>query len=137
MSGDRIIFAISPIIVTRLQCHHFRLDLIYAALSLLRLSSRTLRDSDAVLLSPFLDGVHVSEEQQDLPGAALRSLREEQVVAGDTQRPCARRVQRLLEDNILYVGRLDVLRKLHSSFWASLRNFCYGLEITSSSLVRK
>lgn len=135
MSGDRIISAISPITVTRLQFQTS--DLIYAALSLLRLSSRTLRDIDAVPLSPFLDGVHVPEEQQDLPGAALGSLREEQVVPGDTQRPSARRVQRLLEDHILHVGRLDVLRKLHSSFWASLRNSCYGLEITSSSLVRK
>lgn len=79
--------------------------------------SLTLPDSGALLLSPLLDGIHVSEEQQDLPGAALRSLREEQVVAGDTQRPPAGRVQRLLEDNVLHVGRLDVLRKLHSSFW--------------------
>lgn len=105
--------------------------------------SLTLPGSGALLLSPLLDGIHVSEEQQDLPGAALRSLREEQVVAGDTQRPSAGRVQRLLEDNVLHVGRLDVLRKLHSSFWgeekrnSSLRNFCCRLEITSSTLVEK
>lgn len=67
------------------------------------------------LLSPLLNGIDVSEEQQDLPGAAL-SLREKQVVAGDTQRPSAGRMQRLSEDNILHIGRLDVLRKLHSPF---------------------
>lgn len=79
--------------------------------------SPTPPESGALLLSPLLDGIHVSEEQQDLPAAALRSLREEQVVAGDTQRPSAGRVQRLPEDNVLHVGRLDVLRKLHSSSW--------------------
>lgn len=72
--------------------------------------------SGAVLLSPLLNGIDVSEEQQDLPGAALLSLREKHVVAGDTQRPSAGRVQRLSEDNILHVGRLNVLRKLHSTF---------------------
>lgn len=78
--------------------------------------SLTLNDSAAILLSPLLNGIDVFEEQQDLPGAALLSLREKQVVAGDTQRPSAGRMQRLSEDNILHVGRLDVLRKLHSPF---------------------
>lgn len=64
---------------------------------------------------PFLYGIDVSEEQQDLPGAALVSVREEQVVARDAQGASARRVQRLSEDNILHVGRLNVLRKLHQS----------------------
>ena len=64
-------------------------------------------------LLPFLDGIDVPEEQQNLPGAALLPVREEQVVAGDAQGPSARRVQRLSELNVLHIGRLDVLRKLH------------------------
>lgn len=98
-------------------------------------------DFNFVLLSPLLNGIDVSEEQQDLAGAALLSLREKQVVAGDTQRPSAGRVQRLSEDNILHVGRLDMLRKLHSPFLeknnSPLQNFCCGFKITSSTLVRK
>lgn len=105
-----------------------------------------------VLLSPLLNSIDVFEEQQDLPGAALLSLREKQVVAGDTQRPSAGWMQRLSEDNILHVGRLDVLRKLHSPFSgekkkikkskkkknnSSPQNFCCWLEITPSTLVRK
>lgn len=101
----------------------------------------TLSDSGALLLSPLLNGIDVSEEQQDLAGAALLSLREKQVVAGDTQRPSAGRMQRLSEDNILHIGRLDVLRKLHSPFLENttlpFQNFCCGLKITSSTLVRK
>lgn len=64
-------------------------------------------------LSPLLDGIDISKEQQKLPGAALLPVREEQVVASDAQGTSARRVERLLEHNILHVGRLDVLRKLH------------------------
>lgn len=103
----------------------------------------TLSDSGAVLHSPLLNGIDVSEEQQDLPGAALLSHREKQVVAGDTQRPSAGRMQRLSEHHILHVGRLDVLRKLHSPFLgkkkkpnSSLQNFYCGFKITSSTLVR-
>lgn len=102
-----------------------------------------LGDSGAVLLSPLLDGIDVSEEQQDLPGAALLSHREKQVVAGDTQRPSAGRMQRLSEDDILHVGRLDVLRKLHSPFLGKQKSapclqmlYC-GCKITSSTLGRK
>lgn len=62
---------------------------------------------------PFLNGIDVPEEQQNLPGAALLPVREEQVVAGDAQGPSARRVKRLPEHNILHVGRLNVLRELH------------------------
>lgn len=63
--------------------------------------------------SPLLDGIDVPEEQQNLPGAALLPVREEQVVPGDAQGASARRVQRLPEHNILHVGRLDVLGELH------------------------
>lgn len=63
--------------------------------------------------SPFLDGIDVPEEQQDLPTAARLPVREQQVVAGDAQGASARRVQRLQEHHVLYVGGLDVLRQLH------------------------
>lgn len=78
-------------------------------------------------LSPLLDGIDVSEEQQNLPRAAFLPVREEQVVAGDAQGASARRVQRLPENNILHVGRLDVLGKLHRT-----SNSCLGLQTTSS-----
>lgn len=63
--------------------------------------------------SPFLNGIDVPEEQQHLAAAALLPVREEQVVPGDAQGASARRVQRLPEHNILHIGRLDVVRKLH------------------------
>lgn len=88
----------------------------------------------AVLLSPLLNGIHVSEEQQDLSGDALRPLREQQVVAGDTQRAPAGGVQRLSEDDVLHVGRLYVLRKLHPRL--SGKN-SKKLEMTSLTLWRK
>lgn len=68
------------------------------------------------LTSPFLNGIDVPEQQQNLPRSALLCLhpvREEQVVAGDAQGASARRVERLTEHNILHIGGLDVLRKLH------------------------
>lgn len=83
--------------------------------------------------SPLLDGIDVPEEQQNLPGAALLPVREEQVVAGDAQGAFAGRVELLPEHNILHVGRLDVLGELHRcSSWpralhlasvAPVRNF--------------
>ena len=45
-----------------------------------------------LLQSPFLNGIDVPEEQQNLPRAALLPVREEQVVAGDAQGASARRV---------------------------------------------
>lgn len=62
-----------------------------------------------------------------MPRAALLPVREEQVVAGDAQGTSARRVKWLPEHNILHVGRLDVLGKLHRT-----SNSCLGLQTTSS-----
>lgn len=66
--------------------------------------------------SPFLNGIYVPQEQEHLPRSALLLLlpvREDQVVAGDAQGASARRVERLTEHNLLHIGGLDVLRKLH------------------------
>lgn len=63
--------------------------------------------------SPLLDGIDVPEEQQNLPGAALLPVREEQVVAGDAQGAPAGRLQLLPQHHVLHVGRLDVLGELH------------------------
>lgn len=63
--------------------------------------------------SPLLHSIHVPEEQQHLPRAALLPVREEQVVAGDAQGASARRVKGLPEHNILHIGGLDVVSKLH------------------------
>lgn len=92
--------------------------------------------------SPFLNGIDVPQEQEDLPRSAallLLPFREEQVVAGDAQGASGRRVERLTEHNILHIGGLDVLRKLHPAAGemnpvSSLLQewLCPPLQITSS-----
>lgn len=67
----------------------------------------------SLLLSPFLYSIDVPEEQKNLPRPTLLPVREEQVVAGDAQGASARGVEGLSEHNILHIGGLDVVRKLH------------------------
>lgn len=63
--------------------------------------------------SPLFNGINVPEEQQELAGGVLLPVREEQVVSGDAQGASDRRLERLSEHNILHIGILDVLGKLH------------------------
>lgn len=84
------------------------------------------------VITPFLNGINVSEEQQELPGAVLLPVREQQVVARDAQRPSARRPLALSQHHVLHVGRLNVLRKLHGTALASSTE----LSPTSKSLPR-
>lgn len=62
---------------------------------------------------PLLDGIDVPEEQQELPGAVLLSVREQEVVSGHAQRPCPRCPGSHSEHHVLHVSRLNMLRKLH------------------------
>lgn len=58
---------------------------------------------------PFLDGINVSEEQQELPGAVLLSVREQEVVSGHTQRSSPRWSGTLSQHHVLHISRLNVL----------------------------
>ncbi|KAG7226283.1 hypothetical protein INR49_003034, partial [Caranx melampygus] len=78
-----------------------------------------------------LSSIDVPEEQQNLPRSALLPVREEQVVAGDAQGASARGVKGLSEHNILHIGGLDVVSKLHqpatsdkTKVWTKLREIC-------------